>query len=86
MTSNKESESEKTKEKAKSFLARLKDLFGIGKEIRRIRVISGTQVFWVKNPKKIKFWKGLAESQGGYSLKSGKALTKAIQITKVEYR
>ncbi|KKK41924.1 hypothetical protein LCGC14_2432440 [marine sediment metagenome] len=77
---------EKVKKKAKSFLTRIKSLFAAKRKIIRIRVISGTQAFWVKNPKKIKFWKGLAESQGGFSLRSGRDLTKPVQITMVEYK
>ncbi len=68
-----------------SFLNKLKSMFGAKKEIKRIRVISGTQVFWVKNPKKIKFWKDLAINQQGFSLKNNVRLTTAIRITKVEY-
>lgn len=71
--------------KAKSILENIKRWFGIkDKQIYKIRVISGTQKFWVKNPQKIEFWKGFAEKQALVSLKESSFCF--VRITQVIHK
>lgn len=81
-----EKELTETQKKSKGILARLKGFFKPDKKIWRIRVVAGTQSFWVKNPKKIQYWKNLAEKQALFGLNSDKGAVPAIQVTKVEYQ
>ncbi len=46
---------------------------------KRIRVMAGTQVFWVKNKKKIRFWEGICKNK-----LLAKNNNNAIKISKVE--
>lgn len=55
------------------------------KEIAAIRVIAGTQKFWCRNPKKISYWKNLAERRALFSFKNDIA-SGSIRITKVVYK
>jgi hypothetical protein len=72
--------------KAKSLLDRLKSMFSKPqKEIDRIRVIAGTQKFWCSNPKKIRYWRGLAHKQATFSLNNDTSIN-AIRITQVKYK
>jgi hypothetical protein len=67
-----------------SILSNIKKWFSKKKKIARIRVVTPKQSFWVSNPKKIKFWKGIALSQAGALIKDpGK--TPGVKITKVVY-
>jgi hypothetical protein len=73
------------KKKANSFLNNLKNWFGFTKkEILYIKVSNGFQRFTCKNPKKILFWKTLAEKQARFSLMKGSE-TK-VRIEKVVYK
>ena len=72
--------------KAKSILDRIESWFSDKREVSRIRVKSGSSVFWCKNPKKIKWWRELAEKQNTFLLFSKDKLDNAVQILKVEYK
>lgn len=55
------------------------------KEISHIKVNNTRQIFWVNNPKKIKYWISLAERAGKTAFQSGSA-SPSIQILKVVYK
>lgn len=73
--------------KIKEMLSNIKKMFSNKKEIDRIRVNNQKQVFWVRNKKKIKFWKSLAERQSNVllGLKDNVNLP-GVRITKVVYK
>lgn len=72
-------------EKAKKLLHKLKDFFSKKeRKILRIRVIAGTNKFWCSNPKKIKYYKSLAEQNALFSMKNNSVCI--IRITKVIYK
>jgi hypothetical protein len=76
---------EENKEKALSLLNRLKSFFGFTKkEILAIKVRKGSEVFWCTNPKKIKFWRSVAQTQALYSF--NRATPCVVEITKVIYK
>ena len=57
------------------------------KKIKRIRVVTSKDSFWVSNPKKIKFWKTLAEKQATSTLRSSEGDNlPSIRITKVIHK
>ncbi len=71
--------------KAKSIIEILRGWFTKQKkEIYAIRVIAGTQKFWCRNPKKIKYWKSLAEKDSLFAFNNDSAV--GIRITKVLYK
>lgn len=70
----------------KKFLDNITTFFGKKKKIDRIYVTSATRSFWVSNPKKIKFWKDLAETQGKTLLFKNDAIRPTVTITKVIYK
>lgn len=77
-----------TKEEKESFLKQIKSFFNIFgksniKNIQRIRVMNGTQKFWVSDPIKIKFWKNLARSNSLFGFDKG--FDASIKITKIIY-
>jgi len=76
----------KNQEKKLSLLNKLKKLFTKPvKEIYKIRVIAGSRKFWVKNPKKIIYWKTLSEKQTSFAFKRDSVIN-SIRITKVIYK
>ena len=74
-----------TQLKVKSILNNLSKWFGFKKkEIIRIRVIAGTNRFWVSNPEKIRYWKSRAENCAKVGLVAN--TLPAVKITKVIYK
>ena len=68
-----------------SILSNLKNWFGKKKEISHIRVNTPKQSFWVSDPKKIKFWRGLAVAQAGALIQKPDELP-GVRISKVIYK
>lgn len=71
---------QETKE-VKSFFNRITALFTDTRKINRMRVRVGTEVFWVKDKKKIKYYQNLTTNMEGIYKDS----VPLINIIKVEY-
>ncbi len=68
-----------------SILSNIKKWFSKKNQIVRIRVVTPKQIFWVSNPKKMKFWKGLAQGQAS-ALMSKVGQRPGVYISKVVYK
>lgn len=55
------------------------------KQIAYIKVTNSQQIYYVKNPKKIKYWKTLAEKSATMAFASGDNAKPTIRIIKVVY-
>lgn len=85
METDKEIESNRAK--IQGILDRLRSFFSPDavKKIDRVRVKTQMQTFWVKDPKKIKYWRSLAETAARASMSSGRSMP-SIMVTKIVYR
>lgn len=85
MTKKKKEELTKEQKISKSILAKLKKWFTKEKrEIDKIKVLKGSQIMWVKDKKKIKYWQKLAEGSARSSFKMGSL--PVIKVLKVIYK
>jgi hypothetical protein len=80
-----EFEKNRNKIRAHTFLEFFKQIFtSKKKDIEKIKVINGSSHFWVKDKKKIKYWRSIVEKQAIFSMQEGSNLN--IRITKVIYK
>ena len=83
-TKEKETKLTPKQEEIKGILERIKILFSKkDKNVTAIRIKKGSQTFWVRDPKKIKFWKTMAENSAGLSF--GQDKNPEVKLVGIKY-